>query len=86
MDPEDRKLLLESIQLSRENHSMLKKMRRAQKNGRMFKAIYWVVIIGLTYAAYAYVKPYLEQARAAYEATQSQIQDIKDFGNSIKMP
>ena len=76
MDPEDRKLL-------QETHDMVKKMRGAQKNARMWKAIYWVVGIGLTIAAYAYIKPYLQRATDAYDQAQAQLQGIKDLGNGF---
>lgn len=79
MDEESKKLL-------QETHDMVKKMRDSQKNARMFKLIYWVVIIGLTYSSYLYMKPYLDQARKAYTDAQAQIQDLKNLGSGIKLP
>lgn len=80
MDPESKKLLEETAQLARDNHAMLKKMRRSQKNAHMMKSIYWVVIIVLTYAAYLKVRPYIQQASDAYTAAQAQIESIKNLG------
>ncbi len=84
MDEDSKKLLEEAVKLSRENHDMLKKMRSSQKNARMMKGLYLVVVIALTYMGYTYIKPYLEQARSMYESTQSQIQGFKSFGDKLK--
>ncbi|HRH31245.1 MAG TPA: hypothetical protein PK950_01100 [Candidatus Paceibacterota bacterium] len=80
MDEEFKKLLLENIQLTRENHTMLKKLRRAQKNAKMMKMIYWVIIIALAYMAYVKVRPLIQQASDTYNAAQQQLDSIKNFG------
>ena len=72
MDPESKKLL-------EETHDMVKKMRNSQKNARMWKGIYWVVIIGVTYAGYLYIRPYLEKTMALYDAAQQQVDSLKNF-------
>ncbi len=86
MDDEARKLLLEVKKLSQENHTMLRKIRSTQKNARMMKSIYWVVMLGLTYAAYAYVRPYIQQGRDFYDAAQVQIESFKNFGSTVQKP
>lgn len=86
MDAESRKLLEETLKLSRENHDMLRKMRRGQKNARMARGIYFVIIFALMYLGYTYIRPYIEEARSIYEATQSQIQGFKSFGDNFKLP
>lgn len=83
MDPESKKLLQEAVELSRDNHAMLKKLRRSQKNAHMWKTIYWVVAIALTYAAYVKIKPYIIEVTNAYNQAQSQLDSIKNFGNSF---
>ena len=78
MDEDTRKLLEETAELTRENNVMLKKLRSSQKNARMLKGIYWVVVIALTYMAYAYAKPYFDQTKAFYSAAEQQLQSFKD--------
>ena len=84
MDEDTRKLLEETVELTRENNVMLKKLRSAQKNARMWKGIYWVVVITLTYMAYAYAKPYFDQTKALYGAAQQQLQSFKDLTGGKK--
>lgn len=84
MDEQSRGLLIEIQKLSQENNSMLKSMRRAERNGRMFKAIYWIIVLGLTYAAYIYAKPYMEQAKEFYGAAQAQMQVVKNMQNVMQ--
>ncbi len=83
MDDESKKLLLENLQLTRENNTMLKKLRRSQKNARMMKTIYWVVIITLTYMAYLKVRPMIEKATNTYEQAQLQLEGIKNLGSGL---
>lgn len=45
---------------------MLKRIRGSQKTARMFKVIYWVIIIGLALGAYYYVKPVYESVVNVY--------------------
>ncbi len=83
MDDESKKLLLENIQLTRANHTMLKKLRRSQKNARMMKTIYWVVAIALAYMAYVKVRPLIQQASDTYNQAQLQLEGIKNLGNGL---
>lgn len=85
MDEESRKLLLEVKKLAEDNHSMLKKLRRAQKNSRMLKGLYWAVIITITFYAYRSIRPYIVQVQELYDASQAQLQSFKDFGDKFNL-
>jgi len=63
MDPETKKILGETLELSKENNKMLRKMRRAMMWTRVVKSIYWVLIIGSMLGAYYYFQPIIDNAK-----------------------
>lgn len=66
MDPRDKVTMNKILELEEENNKMLKRIRGSQKTARMFKVIYWVIIIGLALGAYYYVKPVYESVVNVY--------------------
>lgn len=59
MDPELKQLLEENLRLSKENNQLLLKVRSVQIWAQITRAIYWFVIIGITFGAFYFMKPYL---------------------------
>jgi len=60
MDPLDRQMLRETLELARENNEYLKKMRRTMLMGSVMKFVYWIVILGAAVGAFYFVKPYID--------------------------
>jgi hypothetical protein len=50
-----------------ENTRMVRSMYRAQKWGRIYRIIYWIVIIGLALGAFYFIQPYLQTLTNVYE-------------------
>ena len=53
-------------QLTEENNKLLRKMHRAQIWSNVLRAIYWVVILGLIFSSFVFLRPFLEQALSLY--------------------
>lgn len=68
MDPESRKLLVDTYKLTKENNQMLLRIRRGQRLAHISRIAYWIVIIGVSYGAYYYVQPYLNSLLGYYGA------------------
>ena len=66
MNPEDRRLLERAVELSEENNKILHSIRRANRLGMIWKIIYWVAIIAISYGAYIYIQPYVDQLMTTY--------------------
>ncbi|MEK7578968.1 MAG: hypothetical protein AAB460_00320 [Patescibacteria group bacterium] len=82
MTPEERKMLEETLALSRENNIVLKKLRRGALWGRAMHLLYWVVIIGTTVGAFYFLQPLLDQFGSIYggfQGAESSFQGL--FGN-----
>ncbi len=69
MDPDSKKLLEETFALVKENHEMLKRVRRVQKQQAFFRFMYWVFIIGISIGAFYFLQPYINQTQQFFKDT-----------------
>jgi len=83
MDPYSRKLLEDLNELVRENNKLLKKMHRASVWGRIFRLVYWVIIIGVMLGTYYYLQPFVDGLLTAYQTLISGVESIQDVGSSL---
>ena len=67
MDSEERKILEETLKLSRENHRLLRKIQSSARVGRIFRLIYWAIIIGSMFGFYYYFQPVIDEFIGAYQ-------------------
>lgn len=79
MDNELKKLLEENLEFSKENNELLRSIRGSQKRAAMMRMLYWILIIGMTFGAYYYIQPYIEQIMSVYSGTQESIKSFQDF-------
>ena len=84
MNPEERQLLKETAELVKENHKILKSMRRSARFASFLRFIYWAVILGGAVASYYFIQPYLNAVINGYSEIQKGISDVK--GVSDKLP
>ena len=82
MDSEDKRTLEKILSLTEENNSMLHKVRSVQKTAQMFRAIYWVIILGSVLGAFYFVKPYLDSILGLYTG----LSGVKDKSGSFQIP
>ncbi len=77
MTPEERSLLQKIAQQVEENNDMLHSIRRAQKWATVWRAIYWIVIIGSAVGAYWIIQPYIDQLVGVYSGAQSNLDTVR---------
>ncbi len=63
-----------------QNNRMLIRMRHAQRTAAAFRFLYWIIIIGLTIAAYYYVQPYITAVKSDVSSAQGTISNLKNLG------
>ena len=73
MDPETKNLLIETNTLVKENHILLKKLRRGQVIAGITRLFYWIVILGLSFGAFYFIQPYLNSLLSIYTGKSSDI-------------
>lgn len=83
MNPEEKELLEKTAALAEENNKILRGMRRANRWNLAWKIFYWVVIIALSYSAYVYVQPYLDEIMKAYEGIKGASSNIQKAGSNL---
>ncbi|TSC68132.1 MAG: Uncharacterized protein G01um101472_139 [Parcubacteria group bacterium Gr01-1014_72] len=83
MEPTDRELLKQVLTLAEENNRILHKMRRAALVSQIMSALYWVVIIGLSFGAYYAIQPYLDQLQGLYGGIKGTVENIQNIGNGL---
>ena len=75
----------ELLELTRENHKILKKMHRAQVWSSVFQFMYWAVIIGGTIGLWYYFQPTIDSYMSTYQMLMGKIEDLggksQDFEN-----
>ena len=70
MNPEERKMLEETRALAIENREILRSVQRNLRVSAVFKALYWIIIIGATFGAYYFIQPYVDILNGGFtEAT-----------------
>lgn len=91
MDPYEKKLLEENLELSKENNKILKKLYGAMRVSRAFKVLYWVVIIGSMLGAYYYFQPLIDSFKDVFNGAsslfgkgKSAVDSVSNIGSIIK--
>ena len=82
MSPEERKLLEETLELSKENNQILRKMRRHMVWGTFFRVIYWAIFISAAIGLYYYIQPYLDQLLDFYTSFSGRVDTVQGFFGS----
>jgi len=72
--------LRETRQLAEDNNELLRKVYGILWRGRVFRILYWVIIIGVAIGAFYFLEPYLDQANTLYGSFQEQLNAVPGFG------
>jgi Trk-type K+ transport system membrane component len=83
MEPKEKRLLQETARLTEENHKLLKKINRSLKWGRIFRILYWVIILGTTFGAYYFIQPYIEQFINVYSGIRGGVSGVQSGGSDL---
>jgi len=70
METEEKKILEENLEISKESLKILKGIRRANRLNMAFKILYWLVILGAVAGVYYFVEPYIKSAMGAIQQVQ----------------
>ena len=84
MTPEERELLKETAELTKENNKILRSMRRSARFASFLRFIYWAIILGGAVASYYFIQPYITAVSGAYGDMKQNIESVK--GVTSKLP
>lgn len=76
----------ELLELTRENHKILRGMQRSARIGTFFRVIYWAIIIGSLYGTYYFLQPYVNQLLDLYSQVNASIKNVQGAAGKIPNP
>jgi len=78
MDPREKALLEEVLELSRKNNKILHGMQVRARFGAIFKFAYWVVFIGVIVWGTYYLQPYIKILTDTYNTISGQVESLQN--------
>ncbi len=79
MTPEEHRMLTEALSLAQENARILKNMQRVARASLILRAVYWVVILGLSFGAFYFIQPYIDALKGSTADAQDSASSIDAF-------
>ena len=79
-----KELVRQNTALTQETHAMVKSMHRTAVWGKVFKFLWIGLLIALSFGAYIYFAPYLEQMMTMYESVQQAFDQAQQFGSQFQ--
>lgn len=78
MDPESKRLLEETLELTQENNKMLHKVRSIQKWATFWSLLKVFLVIGIALGSFYFLEPYIDQLMNVYSGAS---EALKMFQN-----
>lgn len=66
MDPESKRLLEETLELTQENNKMLHKVRSVQQWATFWSLLKVFLIVGIALGSFYFLQPYIDQLMSIY--------------------
>jgi hypothetical protein len=82
-DKELRKMVEETMELSKDNNRMLHAIQRRAKTALVFRVVYWVFIIGAAAGAFYFIQPYVDGIMNAYTGFVDTQHKVAEFGDKF---
>ena len=83
MSPEEKALLVKTAELTKENNTLLHKMRRGARIRTVLHLFYWIVVIGLSFGAYYFLEPYLLQLQKVYSGLKGDVENVQGAAKNL---
>ena len=81
MEQDLKNLIEDNLELSKQNHKMLKKLLSYRRLEALYSIVKWVIVIGFALYSFYYLQPYLEQLLEVYENVSGVVDTFPKFGN-----
>jgi len=80
MENEIKKLLIENLEIAKENKEYLRKIDRRQRVSTYWKVFLFILTIGSALGLYYFLDPYIQTLSDSYGQIKNQIQSFNNFG------
>jgi len=79
---DNNKLLSENLALTRQNAKKIKRIQSHIRRTMIVKSLYWIIIIIVTFGAWYFSKPYINNAVKTYGEIKQNLDKTTDFVNN----
>jgi hypothetical protein len=76
MEAEDKEILKRVLELSQKNNRMLQSIQRSMFWSKVYRYIYWIIIVGAAIGAYYYLEPYIDGVLQVYGSVKENVTNI----------
>jgi hypothetical protein len=80
MENEIKKLLIENLEIAKENNNYLRKIDRRQRVSTYWKVFLFILTVGSALGLYYFLDPYIQTLSDSYGQIKNQIQSFNNFG------
>lgn len=77
LEKNEEELLERTYEFEKQNNAMLKKLYRDMWWSRLFRVVYWVVVLGAMFGVYYYIQPYITPFIKAYANLSGMVESLK---------
>lgn len=85
MNPEDKDMIRRTLELTEENHKILRGILSRNRWSNFFRILYWVLIVCVAIGAYIKVQPFIGVIFNAYTSITSDIEAVKNLSNKVNI-
>jgi hypothetical protein len=83
MTPEERHLLERAVALAEDNNAILRKMQRSSRLSLILRICYWGAILFLSFGAYYFIQPYINQMLSLMNAGSGDIHALQNISEIL---
>lgn len=83
MDNELRELLLNNLEIAKNNEVMLQKVLRYHRIGVFINVAKWVIIIGSAIGAFYFLQPFLDTLYGTYQTLINSTTSVIEYNNGM---
>jgi len=83
MTPEEKEILKNTYELSKENNKILRGIRKSNRWSLVFSILYWTLIIGVSVGAFYFIQPYINAVTGAYSGLKDNLDTVKSATSNL---
>jgi hypothetical protein len=84
MDPESKRLLEETLELTQENNKMLHKVRSIQKWATFWSLLKVFLVIGIALGSFYFLEPYINNVLDLYSSISETTEKLNGTGSAFQ--
>lgn len=84
MDPESKRLIEETLRLTKENNKMLHKVRNVQKWDTFWRSLKMILVVAVALGALYFIEPYVNKMIELYDSISGVTEKVDNTTSSFQ--